>query len=406
MRKQLLTLILGFSVLSGCHSKPYVAPPVAPLQANTFKRQWMTPLAMQGGEEATSLFVREKNLYIYSDRHVAYPVDKATGVPALSMPIPERLGTMRPPVDASEKAGARADQTLEVVVVPTDKTLEVFNRKGGYLSSLPLSYAMGSSAVANGSMVYSGANFPDSGRLVAEDLNKPYGGAPRWNVRPENNVAISAAPVVQQGIVYAAFQDGTVMAVSEERADPIWQPLPGMVFSTAASVVADLKADEYGIYVASTDTKLVCLDRANGKVKWQYFAGRALTDAPVATANSVFQVVRGQGIVAIDKMAGEYNRKEKWHVADARQFLSSDDKFAYLTDKNNRIIAVDKQTGQVAFTSKRSDLRIFGTNIKDATIYAATADGRVFAIMPVLKGGQVGELVLEKRPIDAVAVAN
>ena len=36
--------------------------------------------------------------------------------------------------------------------------------------------------------------------------------------------------------------------------------------------VTDLKADDFGVYVAATDTKLYCLDRATGKIKWQYFA--------------------------------------------------------------------------------------------------------------------------------------
>jgi hypothetical protein len=47
----------------------------------------------------------------------------------------------------------------------------------------------------------------------------------------------------------------------------------------------------------------------------------------------------------------------------------------------------------------------FATNTKDSTIYAATKDGHVLAIVPVLKAGNVGELALDNaRPVEAVAL--
>jgi DNA-binding transcriptional regulator LsrR (DeoR family) len=64
-------------------------------------------------------------------------------------------------------------------------------------------------------------------------------------------------------------------------------------------------------------------------------------------------------------------------------------------------VALDKATGEPKFRSKRRDLTITTPNTKDATIYAATKRGEVLAIRPVLKGGSVGEIVLDERTIMA-----
>jgi hypothetical protein len=69
------------------------------------------------------------------------------------------------------------------------------------------------------------------------------------------------------------------------------------------------------------------------------------------------------------------------------------------------VVAVDKATGEQKFTSRRTDFVAFATNTKDSTIYAATKDGQVLAIVPVLKAGNVGELALDNaRPVEAVAL--
>jgi hypothetical protein len=64
----------------------------------------------------------------------------------------------------------------------------------------------------------------------------------------------------------------------------------------------------------------------------------------------------------------------------------------------NVIVAVDKQTGHKAFQSAHTDFNVFGTNVWDSTIYAGYASGQVLAVTPVLKAGQIGELVLAPRP--------
>jgi hypothetical protein len=56
------------------------------------------------------------------------------------------------------------------------------------------------------------------------------------------------------------------------------------------------------------------------------------------------------------------------------------------------------------FESDREDFTVFGSNKKDAMIYAGFADGSFMAVTPVLKPGQIGELVMGQPADDSVVV--
>jgi hypothetical protein len=72
-------------------------------------------------------------------------------------------------------------------------------------------------------------------------------------------------------------------------------------------------------------------------------------------------------------------------------------------------VARDKKTGEVKFTSQRRNNDIFATNVskEDGMIYAATKQGRIIAIKPILKPGVVGEVVrLDERPVGTEQLAD
>ena len=140
-------------------------------------------------------------------------------------------------------------------------------------------------------------------------------------------------------------------------------------------------------------------DRQTGRIKWTYFAGRPLREPPVVLPDRVYQYVPGRGLVSIDKTEGKSMRDVVWSAPGARRFLSADDANVYVLASDNSIVALDKNTGEPKFRSKRRDLVITTPNTKDATIYAATKGGEVLSIRPVLKGGSVGQVVLDEHTI-------
>jgi hypothetical protein len=258
-------------------------------------------------------------------------------------------------------------------------------------------------------VIYFGSVGPHGGLVEAFDVGAPYT-LQKWEFLTNDGAAVTAGTAVYNGVIYSADEHGEIDAVSSER-QQLWDTENGE-FQTGP-VAADLKVDESGLYIASKDSKLSCVNRATGKLKWQFFAGTPLAESPVTTNDTVYQYVPGQGMAALDKISGAFNRSPRWIYPTATQFLAQDEKYAYLADPRYpadekeqsgfAIIAVDKQTGKEAFESEHKDFSIFGTNHKDSTIYGGFPDGKFFAITPVLKPGQIGELVMAPAPAQLVA---
>jgi outer membrane protein assembly factor BamB len=223
--------------------------------------------------------------------------------------------------------------------------------------------------------------------------------------------AVSAAPAVYQGLVFAGSRDGGVYAVRADTRANLWPGLEPGYFKTGGEILADLAADKDGVYVASRDSKLYRLDLNTGRVRWTYHSESPLREDsdPVPTTTHVFIFVRDKGLVAIDKSGPEEIKSPKWVLPEGRQFLASDEKYAYVRTDKNAIAAVDKATGKVAFSSRRPDFTHFATNTsdKDNNIYATTSGGLLYRVKPVLKPGTIGEWVMdfESAPVDTLATA-
>ncbi len=391
----------------GCsHVAHYVPNAIGPLPAGSFRLGWLADLNLEN-DSITEIDVRSDLIFILTaSKHVA-ALDRQTGTIQFIALVnsPSRL---LPPVVLADK-----------VVFPTAISLEIFDRKGHFIRSLPLSAPLRSGAAGIGDNIYFGSDDPGGGRVNSVDLSRSFATV-RWQLLTPGG-AIVSVPLIYDGNLYVGTESGDVYAVNQDRA-PIWDIENG-IFKTYGPIVADLKADapsvkldQAGLYVASKDSTLYCIDPRSGKLKWQFFAGEPLVDAPVPTSDMVYQYIRGQGIAAIDKNSTAYNRPAKWIYAPAEQFLSEDDQYAYLMEPrpdprhrsriDHLIVAVDKQTGQKAFKSEHSDFSVFGINPFDSTIYVAYPAGQFLAVQPVTKPGQLGELVMAPITPKSVALAN
>ena len=329
----------------------------------------------------TRVFARDTLVFGYTDDGASYVVDRATGTILHVETIRHGSEALHPPVVLKD-----------YIVYPTNTSVEVYDRKGDLVRSKDLNYSIRSDAVGSKNYVYFGADYVGGGRLMAVDVTSEYLDH-RWALMFPKS-AVSAGPARLGDIVYAAAKDGKVVAIAYDTREPVWT-VEGGTFQTYGAVLADLAADESGVYVASTDTKLVALNRNNGKVKWQYTSNVELHNAPVLAKDLVLQNVPGVGMVALDKGAGLYNRTPRWIASDVVKVLSADEKFVYVLHDDRSIVALDKLTGKAVFKSNRRDLTAFATNPRDGTIYAVTTANRMVALAPVLKPGVVGELALE-----------
>ena len=385
MNKHLLTAVSATVLMavgaSGCRSKPTPPPverPVVAVEPPALVRAWKAKLDLRG-QRVHQLHLSDEFVFVYTGGREVYVFDRASGTRVNLARLNGR--PTHPPV-----------VTEDNVVYPTDSTLEVYDKRGRFVRSVAVGNTIRTGVVQSGDRLALGVDHDGRGRVLFVDVTKPY-----RDVTPIQTArAISAAPASRQGVTYVGSEDGSVYAISPENA-AAWA-LPGGVFKTAGAIVADLAADQgatANVYVASTDSKLYALNAGSGQIRWQYYAGAALTTGPTVTAENIYLSVPGTGLVAIDKTTGESIRKAKWSLIDATQLLAEDAQHAYVLGTGNRVYGVDRKTGKVTFTSQRTDLSIFAQNTKDGTIYAATPAGEIIAAAPVLTSGKMGELVMD-----------
>ena len=410
MSKHLMILIFAsMSLMAGCQSGPSYSEKPVPLDAHSFSRQWATQLEGGSNNPVTAIHVIDQYVFAFREDGTSTVLDRATGRMLHRDQPRGSTVRMHPPVVIKDR-----------IVYPTTNYLEVFDMTGRYIPtptrpgdemdkafSHDLRFAIRSDVVALGRYAFFGADFRDSGRAVEVDLTRPY--VPDlWTLMTPGS-SVSAAPAVTKDRVFVAAEDGTVMAVAIDNREPLWTLEHG-VFITYGGVVANLVLDDNFLYVASTDSKLYCLVQKTGKVQWQYFSGQQLREAPVVTKTMVYQMVPTAGLVAIEKTpaagSDSFNRKPRWIAGNATKFLSEDDKYAYVATDDNHIAAIDKQSGQVRFVSKRNDFTFYGVNNSgDGLVYTADAFARVMAVRPVLQGGGVGEVAMVAVPRESIAIA-
>ena len=356
-----------------------------PLPANSFARAWKNDLALDRGDAVRQIHVRDDTLFVYSDKHLVYAIGR-TGGDLKYAAQPQISGAvLRPPTVLGEH-----------VIYPSGSTLEVFNQVGRRVRMIELDKPIRSGAIGAGQNIYLGMDHTGGTGVVASiDITKAYR-VVNWELMTFG--AVTPTPAYFDRVIFGGSEDGKIYAVTEERAG-IWSlPNGSPTFDTQGRFVSDIKVDDFGLYASNTDSKLYCLDRISGRVKWIYYGGgQPLKTAPIVGPTLVYQYVPGSGIVAIDKQQGQYNRAAKWQIKDAVQFLSEDEGHAYLQRKDNRILAIEKQTGKLTFISKRHPLKVFTTNQKDSTIYGASKDGKVWSVRPVLREGEVGHIVIDLR---------
>jgi hypothetical protein len=416
----------------GCQAP--AAPPVVhtarfvTLAGPAFLQQWNTQLAMSDGETVRAVYRADGMVHILTSLNIDHSLTADTGelqffnqvtTPDLTVHGGPALCYFKghSPDDAAD-AGGGGSAAPDRIVFATTRTLEIYTANGRLDRSIDLGGIVTSAPTAVGSIVYVGV-LEDSPRLAAVDVTKQFNPI-IWEILAGDRVdGVSAREIflgkdadgkdIYVTEVYSTSEDGAVLAVAPDRS-PIWPLLAGSKFMTGGAIVSEPAVDKFGVYVASTDQSLYCLDRGTGRIKWRFFAGAALQTAPQVTATTVYQYIPGAGLAAIDKsqritidsnklMGEEPIHSARWTAANAVRLLAEDDKNSYVLSRRNTILALDKESGQLLFESSRRDLTAFATNLAQPVIYAATAGGQVLAIQPVLTPGAIGQLALAARDV-------
>jgi outer membrane protein assembly factor BamB len=372
-----LALAIALALLAGgCRSRQPESI-LRAVPAGGFVKQWQANINLNR-DRITSLHVSSGLVFAYTQSNRVYWMTQAGGELIGSAQVAPPGHTIFPPIPLSDR-----------IVIPTTISIETFDRHGRNIGSYPTKSPIQSPGAKVGDAMFMGVANPGGGRLARFDITPAMLVSP-WELYTHGGV--QGAPATVGDEVYAATNDGRVWAVSATRVAR-W-PLDESHFKTDGPVTADIAADEYGVYVASQDRKLYCLDRASGKIRWVFYAGTPLVDPPVVIGNWVYQFIPTRGLVAINKSEGKYIREAQWVQTAARSVLSADDVNVYVRGDIGSVVALDKATGLPKFQGGGSmDLAAFALNRDSSLVLAATRDGTIIGMRPVLKFGEVGEVV-------------
>jgi len=393
------------AVLAGCNnqdsSNTLPSGQVIQITGSCFVKSWQTQLRMNRGESVRDMYLDGDSLHIETDQNFDHALHAGSGeLQFFNQVADPQIQTKGGP--AMVEGGFVIARGSELYLFSRDGRMQRAIDLGNTISNQPVSVSPGKSLVIVG--------LDESGGRVAEvDVSRDIDPV-QWEIM--TNGIVDGAVAVTAGGIYAGSEDGGVRAFADDRT-PMWPLLQGSDFKCGGPIVSavrgdhpDLKSGEpHSIYFGATDGVLYCVDTANGRMRWRYFAGTPLETAPQVTLSSVYQYVPGKGLVALDRLhkitlpdgtATDVDPfpQPRWTVRYAKAFLAEDAQYTYALSSTNSLLALDKQTGALAFQSRIKGLRTAAVNLKSSTIYASTRSGVVLAIQPVLEPGSYGELVM------------
>lgn len=151
---------------------------------------------------------------------------------------------------------------------------------------------------------------------------------------------IDASPAIDQGRVFAIGQAGRMVAVELSTGQRVWEV-------NVAGVSTPWVAGDW-LYVVTSDSRLLCLSRSTGKVRWA-------TQLP----------------------AYKNQKKKKNPVRWAGPVLANEGLF--LIGTNGRMISVSPYTGEIASTISVSGGGHLPPVVANNTLYVLTNDGKLSA---------------------------
>jgi outer membrane protein assembly factor BamB len=326
-----------------------------------------------------NIYLRGEYVFAYTQDNSVYVLNRALDVKWVKQIVDPKT-TLRPPL-------VYGDQ----FIFPAVATLEIYKNDGTFVRSQELPAALTTDVeLDQGGMLLAGTASPTGGRLTLIDPARQF-----MVVKHEVLVGtVTSKPAGFQGVTFVTNSVGQIYAVGDENR-AVWGLTDG-AFRIDRPVQADLSADDYGLYVPATDGVLYVLDRSTGRIKWRYVAEEALRTSPFITSTTVYQVVPGRGLVALDKVEGKPYRDPLWTVAGVTRVVAVDATRVYALADENRLVAIDVKSGEVQYNVTHQ----FGTFAKnigtDGTVYAATAAGQVMAITTSRFGTSSGSIAQAK----------
>ncbi|MFZ9689342.1 MAG: PQQ-binding-like beta-propeller repeat protein [Phycisphaerales bacterium] len=192
------------------------------------------------------------------------------------------------------------------------------------------------------------------------------------------NGAIRGTPQVIGNEIVAAGTSGEVAGFIKEDARMLWRRNIGPVFGRLAE-------DTAGVYAASTDQSVYCLDRQSGKTRWKYFTESPITGDLSLFGDALLVQVPSEGLVCLaTDSKGNMDGVRRWATDAPGTIAGSIGPNIVVVDAASRMLRVlELSRGGLVATvpmGAANDLTI-GSG-RDGNLLVVASDGRVQLLEP------------------------
>jgi outer membrane protein assembly factor BamB len=240
-------------------------------------------------------------------------------------------------------------------------------------------------AATDGTNVYtltSSGTFTSGGVVYALSLKS---GGTNWSVKTD--LALTAGPTVNDGLVVVAAADGTVLALKSADGSILWKT------EVAGEILAAPAVGAGTVVVRTTDGRVLALDADTGKQRWKngYDVPRlSLRGAspPLIVDRMVLAGLDDGKLVALDLGDGHQlwqaivgtpsGGDELSRLADVDGVLAVDGDTVYAVAYHGQVAAISRQSGQIQWSRDMSSY--VGVSVDGDYVYVTDTHSAVWAL--------------------------
>lgn len=325
---------------------------------------WETKLPIKMGENLDRLFIpfdcshgRSGNrIYGLSDRNFMIGMNRETG----NVIFKRSVAVAGLPVMGLE---LYEDELFSII---GDKLVEISLESGEERSAKRLGFGVTCPAARNISHFYVAGTDRRMHVLRSEDKVQAF------EVAAGSDSVITSIVADENSVIFATAA-GNVISVTPDKSKRLWQ------FDASGGIVGPIVRDGDALFAASGDTNIYRLNARTGKFVWKYQTGAKLEKGPKVTSGVVYQHVRNEGLVALDRE----NKKVLWQLTDGVDLLAEANGKAYVITKTGKLVVMDNKKAKQVCTVDMPDVSIYATNVADSKIYIADKSGRIACLQPI-----------------------
>ncbi len=326
------------------------------LEDSELKILWQHKVPMAKAESVDRLFVIENCLYVLSDRDFLVSLNREDGKVLFSRFIAQTAV----PVLGLELYN---DELFSIV---GNRLVQLNPEFGTERSGMSIKYGVTCPAARNSSHFYIAGSDRRMHALRAEDRVQSF------KVAAQNDSMITSI-LADENFVILSTDVGNVICIRPDRPTRLWQ------FDDAGSIIGPIVRDGSVLYFASRDTSVYKLDIFTGKFVWKRQTPAILDRAPRVTNQAIYQYVREEGLMAIDKLSGDV----LWKVPQGLDLLAEANETAYVITTAGNLVAMDNKKKEKLYSVEFASVTKHGTNLVDSKIYIAGDGGRIACLEPI-----------------------